>query len=76
MICINDLWLNTASFNMETLEVADLVTCKVWSAGIAYIECNPDMHFNEYCGPSEIGTVYNKPLYKGHCLRSQKLHAL
>ena len=27
-------------------------------------------------GPSEIGTLYNKPLYKGHCLRSQKLHAL
>ena len=22
-------------------------------------------------GPSEIGTVYNRPLYKGHCLRSQ-----
>ena len=27
-------------------------------------------------GPSEIGTLYNKPLYKGHCSRSQKLHAL
>ena len=27
-------------------------------------------------GPSEIGTLYNKPLYKGHCWRSQKLHAL
>ena len=24
-------------------------------------------------GPSEIGTLYNRPLYKGHCLRSQKL---
>ena len=23
-------------------------------------------------GLSEIGTLYNKPLYKGHCLRSQK----
>ena len=23
-------------------------------------------------GPSEIGTLYNKPLYKRHCLRSQK----
>ena len=22
-------------------------------------------------GPSEIGIVYNRPLYKGHCLRSQ-----
>ena len=22
-------------------------------------------------GPSEIGTLYNKPLYKGHCSRSQ-----
>ena len=22
-------------------------------------------------GPSEIGTVYNRPLYKGHCLKSQ-----
>ena len=22
-------------------------------------------------GPSEIGTVYNRPLYKGHCLRFQ-----
>ena len=27
-------------------------------------------------GPSEIGTLYNKPLYKRHCLRSQKLHTL
>ena len=22
-------------------------------------------------GPSKIGTVYNRPLYKGHCSRSQ-----
>ena len=22
-------------------------------------------------GPSEIGTAYNRPLYKGHCLRSK-----
>ena len=27
-------------------------------------------------GPSKIGTLYNKPLFKGHCSRSQKLHAL
>ena len=27
-------------------------------------------------GPSEIETIYNKPLYKGHCLRSQKLLSL
>ena len=25
-------------------------------------------------GLSKIGTLYNKPLYKGHCLRFQKLH--
>ena len=29
-----------------------------------------------YSGPSEIGTLYNKLVHKGHCLRSQKLHAL
>ena len=29
-----------------------------------------------YSGTSEIGTLYNKSLYKKHCLRSQKLHAL
>ena len=27
-------------------------------------------------GPSEIRTLYDKPLYKGHCSRSQKLRAL
>ena len=27
-------------------------------------------------GPFEIGTLYNKPLYKGYCSRPQKLHTL
>ena len=37
--------------------------------------CNSPPNYSETSdsGPSEKGTQYERPLYKGHCLRSQKI---
>ena len=50
--------------------------CLMKSESVLSVCNTPDYLQQVYSGtsdsqPSEIGTVYNSPLYEGHCLRSQ-----
>ena len=61
---MNGLFMNLYTINLEILAVC-LSTAKlhVWQYRTIYSGTSDS-------GPSEIGTLYNKPLYKGHCSRS------
>ena len=58
------------------VHVATYIASRLYCVGYSVIKSVHTASGTSDSGPFEIGTLYNKPLYKGHCLRSQKLHSL
>ena len=66
--------------------LCDVLLLEVFLEGIILLYCVNVCSVMMYCitiysgtsdsGPSEIGTQYNRPLYKGHRSRSQKFVSL